>query len=297
MKRILIVAVTALAAFAVVPVAAADNDPFPSTKAPAVFLAAQTVTPDGAISSSFAPGSTVVFRAYAVDPKSKKTVTKAKFFYVTIPNQPNVKLKYNPQAQGASGLYAWTGTWTVPASYPTGNVSFKVLVKTLTKRIGAFVQMPVASAVLTILAKPQTPLANGPAAVPASSSTVDLGIYVDSVNGTGPKGTAPRPLGCTQTNVYKRGEQFVLRSWGNDLSTGALLTNDNVTEAHYAVPGQPNVTLNWGAHGTVGSKVFFWSGPWAIPADYPLGDVTITVSYTLTSGKVGTFDYRITIIP
>src|SRR5438309_19782 len=55
-----------------------------------------------------------------------------------------------------------------------------------------------------------------------------LGLYVDSVNGTRPTGAAPRLVGCSQTNVYKRGEQFVLRIWGLDLKTGNVLSTDNV---------------------------------------------------------------------
>ena len=120
-------------------------------------------------------------------------------------------------------------------------------------------------------------------------------IYADSVNGTRPAGAAPRPVGCTQTNVFKRGEQFVLRTWGFDLASGDVLSIDNVTEAHFTVPGQPNVTLNWGSHGP--GKVFFWTNAWQIPVTYPLGDVAVHISFTLTTGKVAALDYPITIIP
>ena len=67
-----------------------------------MFVAAQTVTTDGAMSSWFAPGDNVVFRAYAVDPKSKKVVDPkaVKYFYVTIPNQPNVKLQVRRDRAG-----------------------------------------------------------------------------------------------------------------------------------------------------------------------------------------------------
>ena len=95
--------------------------------------------------------------------------------------------------------------------------------------------------------------------------------------------------------MFKRGEQFVLRTWGYDLSTGEVFSIDNVTEAHFAVAGQPNVTLNWGAHGA--QKVFFWTNAWQIPTDYPLGDVTVHISFTLTSGKPARLDYPITVIP
>ncbi len=76
-----------------------------------------------------------------------------------------------------------------------------------------------------------------------------------------------------------------------------ILSSDNVSEAHFSIAGQPDVALNWGAHGATGSQVFFWSNAWNIPATFPLGDTTIKVTFTLESGKVGTYDYNITIIP
>jgi hypothetical protein len=186
----------------------------------------------------------------------------------------------------------------VPADYPAGIVAFKVLVKTWTKRLGSFQQAPVAPAQLAIAAAPQAPLGPGPTSpLPVGPSKVDVTLYVDTVNGTRPAGTAPRPIGCTQTNVWKRGEQLVVRSWGFDLASGDVLSMDNVTEAHYSIAGQPNVTLNWGGHGTAPNRVWFWANAWQIPKDYPLGDVIIRVSFTLVSGKVGTFDHLITIIP
>jgi hypothetical protein len=297
MKRILTPALVALAAVALVQVAVAADVPFPAVHSGNVFVIAQTVTTDGAMNGYFAPGNSVVFRAYAVDGKTHKVLTAdaVKFFYATIPNQPNVKFKYDPKAPGASGQYAWTGTWTVPADYPTGLVNFKVLVKSKAKRTGSFVQMPVATSQLTISKTPQLPPGTGPGGTPGTTGKVTTVIYADSVNGTRPAGAAPRPIGCTQTNVFKRGEQFVLRTWGFDLASGAVLSIDNVTEAHFTVAGQPNVTLNWGSHGT--AKVFFWTNAWNIPAAYPLGDTVVHISFALTSGKAATLDYPITIIP
>lgn len=302
MKRIVMLALLSIAAFAIAPGASAQTVPvpFPSANAGAVFVSAQTVTVDGAISNYFAPGTSVVFRAYAVDGKTRKVVTKktSKYFYVKIPNQPNLKLKWTPRGSMASGRFAWTGRWTVPADYATGIVAFKVVVQTKTKRVGSFVQMPVASAQLTISLTPQSPPGGGPTtSPPAGSSKLSLGLYVDSVNGTRPAGAAPRPIGCTQTNVFRRGEQFVLRTWGFDLTTGTVLSMDNVTDAHFSIAGISDVKLNWGSHGATGSKVWFWTNFWNIPKDYPLGDTIVRVSFTTIAGKTGTFDYVITIIP
>ena len=274
--------------------------PFPAAKTGDVFVAAATVTATGAASNYFKAGDTVVFRAYAVAAKSHQILTAkdVKYFYVAIPNQPNVKLKYSPKATGATVRQAWTGTWTVPATYPLGLVPFRTFVKTTAKKIGMFVQMPVASAMLTISATSPTQAGAGPvAATTDATGKLDIPLYVDSVNGTRPAAAKPRPIGCTQTNVYQRGEQFVLRSWGTDITTGDILSTDNVKDAHFSIPGQPDLVLNWGGHGATGAKVWFWSNAWNIPVDYPLGEATIHVVYNTESGKVGTYDYKITINP
>jgi hypothetical protein len=270
-----------------------------------VFVAAQTVTSDGALSSWFKPGDNVVFRAYAVDPKTKKVVDPkfVKYFYVTIPNQPNIKLKYGATAPGASTGLPWTGTWTVPTSY-AGTVAFKVLIQVKQssgKQIkGQFVQMPVNPAQLNISATAPTAFTPAAPAGPAGSGTgsaLDASLYVDTVAGTGPVGVAKRPVGCSQANVFKRGEQVVIRSWGTDLATTNVLSSDNVSSAHTSIAGVPDVTLNWGAHGAAGNQVFFWSAPWIIPATYPLGETTLHLVFNLEGGKTATYDYTINVIP
>ncbi len=286
----------ASAALAADPIAA----PFPSATGGPVFIAAQTVTSTGAMQNQFAPGSSVIFRAYAVDQKIHKVLAAkdVKYFYASIPGQPTVKLTYQPKAPGASGRMVWVGTWNVPAIYPAGIVNFKVLVKTQGKRTGQFVQLPVSTSQLTITKTPQTTLAGGPAATPQPTvSDPSISLYMDTVNGTAPVGAPKRPVGCSQANVYKRGEQVVVRVWGFDLSTGTTLSIDNVDTATYSIPGMPTAPVTYGAHGAVGNKVFFWSAPWIVPPTFPLGDVTIHVAFKTDSGKAGIFDYQITIIP
>jgi hypothetical protein len=303
MKKILILgAALAVVATVTMSASAATPVPFPAAKVLQVFVAAQTVTTDGVMASWFTPGSTVVFRAYAVDPRSHKVVDPkiVKYFYVTIPNQPNVKLTYGATAPGASSGLPWTGTWTVPSTYPAGLVPFTVLIQvkqnTGKQLKGQFVQMPVVPASLNI--SPTAPAAFSPAAPAGGAGSsngqaLKLALYVDSINGTAPAGTQARPIGCTQTNVYKRGERVVVRSWGTDLATNDVLSNDNVDTATFSIPGQPTETMAWSAHGAV----YFWSNFWIVPADYPLGETTIHVSYTTLSGETGSYDYVINIIP
>jgi hypothetical protein len=296
--------VAGLAAFAALATSAfADTapKPFPAPSVGPLFIAGQTANTSGAMSSWFAPGSTVVFRAYAVDTKTSKLIVEktSKYFYVTIPNQPNVKLKYDPKAPGATARMPWSGTWTVPSNYPSGIVGFKILAKSTAKRIGMFVQMPVATSQLTISTTAPAPFGGGPgaAASTAAADKTDIALYVDSVNGTSPVGAAKRPIGCTQTNVFKRGEQVVMRIWGFDLKSGDTLSTDNIDTATVTFPGVAAMKLNYGAHGATGNKVNFWSVPWIVPAAYPLGDATAHVAFKTDEGKTGTFDYALTIVP
>jgi hypothetical protein len=296
MKRILSVGAALAAAAGVSVATAATPPPFPAAKVGPVFIAAQTVTTAGTMTNYFAPGSTVVFRAYAVDTKTKKLVTGkgARFFYVKIPNQPNVKLAYKPTAPGATKGMPWVGTWTIPADYPAGAVPIDIRIKLWSHRTGQFVQMPVAPAMLTVSAKAPavfSPAPTGPVGLENGSN--NLSLYVDSVNGTSPAAAPKRPNGCSQTNVYKRGEQVVFRAWGMDLKSGDVLTLDNVKEAHVVIPGQPNLALNYGSHGVVS----FWSAPWQLPTDYPLGDAIAQVVFTTLDGQTATFDYTISVIP
>jgi hypothetical protein len=131
----------------------------------------------------------------------------------------------------------------------------------------------------------------------ADAPKLDVFLYVDTVNGTRPAAAKPRPVGCTQTNVFKRGEQLVFRIWGTEAATGAVLSTENVKYAYVKIPGQPNMRLNWGAHGTASNRVWFWTVAWNIPTDYPLGTATFRVVFKTESDKFGTYDHSVTIVP
>ncbi len=140
----------------------------------------------------------------------------------------------------------------------------------------------------------------GAAAAPALAQVpqkLNVFLYVDTVNGTRPVGAKPRPIGCTQTNVFQRGEQVVFRVWGTEAQTTQVLSTENVKYAYVKIPGQPNLKLNWGAHGSPTNRVWFWTTPWVIPADYPLGSVTARIVFKTEANKFGLYDYEMTINP
>ena len=319
MKRTtLALAVFAALAFGAVASADTTPPPFGGPVVKGVFVAAQTVTPTGQVSDYFAPGDTVVFQAYALDTKMHKVLTKKsayslkhylklpvsdrkaaqrtlRSFYVRIPLMAptSTPLTYSVAPAGVNGLYRWTATWKVPALYPLGVVHFQVFAKTWANRKGSFAQMPVAASQLTISTTPAQPLGTGPVISGAYSANFDVALFVDAVNASPPQ----RPVGCTQTNVFKLGEKIVVRGFGYDLSDNTVLSMANVSDAHFSIPGATDTLLNWGSHGATGQKVYYWTGAWAIPLDYPLGDMNIHVVYTTLLGKTGTLDYPVTIIP
>jgi hypothetical protein len=86
-KRISILLAVSIAAFGIVQVGSAADPPFPATKVGDLFLSVQTVNNTGAIVTQVKPGDTVIFRAYSLDPKSKKFMTapEKRYFYLELP--------------------------------------------------------------------------------------------------------------------------------------------------------------------------------------------------------------------
>jgi hypothetical protein len=148
------IAIASATALAVTP----GETPFPSPTIVTLFVSANTVTGpgdalgEGVLSNFFPRGSTVVFKVFAADAKSGKVMTAddVKYAYVKIPGQSNVKLTYS--APTVSNGPNFTGTWTVPAAYPAGLVNFTVRFRSTTKLYGNFVQVPVATSQLTVVA-------------------------------------------------------------------------------------------------------------------------------------------------
>lgn len=122
-------------------------------------------------------------------------------------------------------------------------------------------------------------------------------LYVDTVNGTRPSGAKPRPIGCTQTNYFARGEQVVYRVWGSESATGDILSTENVKYAYVKIPGLPNLKLNWGAHGTAPNRVWFWANAFIVPKGYPLGSVMTQVVFKTENNTFGRYDYELQIVP
>lgn len=126
---------------------------------------------------------------------------------------------------------------------------------------------------------------------------LDVLLYVDTVNGSRPVGAKPRPIGCTQTNNFTRGEQQVFRVWGTQAGTGDILSSENVKYAYVSVAGTPNMKLNWGPHGAASNRVWFWTAAWILPADFPLGETTAKIVFKTEEGTFGSYEFPFTVVP
>jgi len=157
MRRKLAVLAAGIAAVAVVSATALAVAPgetaFPSPTIESLMVTANTYTSGATpiMTSRFAPGSTVTFKVFAGNAKTK-AVLKAddvKYAYIKIPNQPNVKLTYvAPTVRNGPNF---EGTWTIPATQPTGLVTITARFQTKDKKYGNFVQIPVDTSMLTVV--------------------------------------------------------------------------------------------------------------------------------------------------
>jgi hypothetical protein len=139
------------------------------------------------------------------------------------------------------------------------------------------------------------------AQAPYPASKVDVAVYADTVSSS--RGDVKLARVCTQANSFPRKARVVFRAWAVDTKTGQALGDLDVKYAYIKIPGQPNLKLNWGAHGAVGAKVNFWSAAWAIPADYPLGVVPFRIVFKTSDNRFGTYQQpavesaQLTVIP
>lgn len=118
-------------------------------------------------------------------------------------------------------------------------------------------------------------------APPVQGAKKSVFMTVDTVQGTG--GSPAPAVGCSQTNLFRRGQQVVFRMWGINAKLGGVaLTKKNVTSVQITIPGlAAPIAMNYGSHGTVS----FWAAPWKIDLTYPLGVVDFSVVVKTKANK------------
>jgi hypothetical protein len=123
-------------------------------------------------------------------------------------------------------------------------------------------------------------------APPVQGGKLAVVMYVDTVQGGA--GTPAPVVGCSQTNLFRQGQQVVFRMWGVNVKlSGVALTNKNVKSAVVIIPGlSAPLALAYGAHGKAPNPVVsFWAVGWKTDATYPLGVVNFAVVVTTKADK------------
>ena len=81
------------------------------------------------LTSQFKRGEKVVWRLRVFDPDKSKQLGKAgiKSLVVELPDAKQHKMHYRPHPPKKSTDMFWTAAWKIPANYPTGSISYKVI--------------------------------------------------------------------------------------------------------------------------------------------------------------------------
>lgn len=138
--------------------------------------------------------------------------------------------------------------------------------------LGAMLPMAV---VTNVAAQTPPPPPNAP---PVQGNKLNVVMYVDTVQGAA---GIPKPqIGCSQTNLFLRGQQVVFRMWGVNVKLkGVALTPKNVKSVVVTIPGiSTPLRMTYGSHGKAPNPVVsFWTAAWKVDAAYPMGVVDFAV--------------------
>ena len=103
---------------------------------PHLFISGDMVTsppdgsgaPDCVLASQFKHGMGVVFRVRVQDPNGADvTDTGLKSLVVDLSSGQTVKLKYGGHPHKNPQDHFWSGAWEIPADFPSGSMSYKVV--------------------------------------------------------------------------------------------------------------------------------------------------------------------------
>lgn len=93
------------------------------------------------------------------------------------------------------------------------------------------------------------------------------------------------------TNFFPRGSAVVFRGFAGASKSGRVLTGDDVKFFYVAIPGQPNLKLQYTSpERTKGLPAPWpWTATWTIPADFPLGVVRFRALLKAKTDGYGSF--------
>jgi hypothetical protein len=117
-------------------------------------------------------------------------------------------------------------------------------------------------------------------------------LSVNSDTVLGAAGLANPADACVISSRYQQGQSVVFRIKVFDPATGSFMDDKALKTVVVTLKDGQTFSARYGGHpGGQGSTPtdFFWSTAWAIPADYPTGSVSYTVTATSNDGRTGQF--------
>ena len=235
--------------------------------------------------------------------RSRSSAKDVRYFYVTIPSQPNVKLKYDPSAPGAiEGLPVDGRSGRCrprTRRRPSASRSLVQDGQGGKQRKGQFVQMPVASAMLTIatIAPPVfSPGVNAGAQAPRR----DAGRGALRRHASTARARRARRRGRRLHADERVQARRAVRRSAPGAPSSRRATSSRATTSRRRTsrsPASPTSSSTGARTAQPANQVFFWTNAWIIPATFPLGETTVHVVFTLESGKTGAYDHDHQLIP
>lgn len=105
------------------------------------------------LQSAYKPGEEVVFRVRVYDPATGNQMDDKALSSVTVnlPNGQTLDAKYSGHPATNPLDHFWAVSWTIPANYPTGTVTYTVKATAADGRTGTFDNFNVAPSLLTVV--------------------------------------------------------------------------------------------------------------------------------------------------
>jgi hypothetical protein len=129
-------------------------------------------------------------------------------------------------------------------------------------------------------------------ATPTRADTAPAGnliVLTDFVLG-GPT-SGPQVPSCVQLSRFSQGSKVVVRTRVIDGFTGQELTDGDLSSVQVTLDSGMVLNERYGNHPGGGAPVtdHFWSAAWSIPADYPTGTVSVSITATASDGRTASW--------
>jgi hypothetical protein len=105
------------------------------------------------LTNQFKRKESVVWRVRVLDAGGKASDTGAlKSVTVELPDGQTFAMKYGPHPRGRTDDHFWSAAWLIPADYPTGTLTYKVMAIDLAGRAHTWEPFKIKPSQLTVIA-------------------------------------------------------------------------------------------------------------------------------------------------